>query len=68
MSCTRKQVLDQLAEAPRWIDSGSLAFQVGGMACTVQSILSKAFMYGLVERKLSPLHKRRYLYRAKVQL
>jgi predicted transcriptional regulator len=65
MSCTRQQVLDKLGEAPRWIDSGSLAYQVGGTAYTVTSILSKLAAYGLVDRKPSPLHKRRYLYRRK---
>jgi predicted transcriptional regulator len=67
MACTKQQILDKLAEAPRWIDSSSLACQVGGAAYTVRSMLSKLAAYGLIERKPSPLHKARYLYRAKVK-
>jgi len=65
MSCTRQDVLAKLAETPRWIDTASMAQQVGSQRGTVSAILSKFAMYGKIERRPVPGgNGRTYEYRS----
>lgn len=65
MSCTRQDVLEKLAEAPRWIDTATMTNLVNGQSGTVGAILSKLVMYGKIERRLIPGKSNTYQYRAK---